>query len=82
MDFSHLRELASVYLSETIQNHQVLNFQKPVIKINYNSGIMECFMEDTEYDEEELFKLYQGMKLVHSLSHFIIFNLNNTVILK
>lgn len=63
MDFSHLRELASVYLSEAIQNHQVLNFQKPVIKINYNSGIMECFMEDTEYDEEELFKLYQGMKL-------------------
>lgn len=63
MDFSHLRELASVYLSESIQNHQVVNFQKPTIKIKYNSGIMECFMEDTEYDEEELFKLYQGMKL-------------------
>lgn len=63
MDFSHLRELASVYLSESIQNHQVVNFQKPTIKIQYHSGIMECFMEDTEYDEEELFKLYQAMKL-------------------
>ncbi len=63
MDFSHLRELACVYLSENIKNYQVINFQKPVIRIEYKSGIMQCFMEDTEYDEEELFKLYQGMKL-------------------
>lgn len=63
MDFSHLKELCSVYLSESIQSHQVMTFQSPQIKIHYNSGIMECIFEESVYSNEELAQIYEAMKL-------------------
>lgn len=63
MDFSRLKELCCVYLSKSIQAHQVMTFQSPQIKIQYNSGIMECLFEESVYTNEELSQIYDAMKL-------------------
>ena len=62
LDFSEMKKLADVYLSDNILNKQIIVCQVPTIKMNYNSGIMNCFLEDSPYSDDELREIIKAMK--------------------
>lgn len=62
MDFSKLRSLATVYLSESLMNKKIVSVSRQVFKITYNSGIMELFLEKSEFTEKELAEILSALK--------------------
>ena len=62
MDFSKLRSLAAVYLSESLMNKKIVSVSRQIFKITYNSGIMELFLEKSEFTEKELAEILSALK--------------------
>ncbi len=62
MDFSHLRSLSTVYLSESISNKRLLSVSNQNFRITYKSGLMELFLEESEFSEEELATIIKALK--------------------
>ena len=62
MDFSDLRNICNVYLSESIKNKTLTKLSSPTIKIKYNSSIMQVFVEDSTYTDEELERILKAIK--------------------
>ena len=71
MDLSDLRKLCNVYLSDTIKSKQIENLAPPTIRIQYNNSMMEVFLEESSYDEEELYKI---MKAIRQKKNFVLLN--------
>ncbi|MBQ8292577.1 MAG: DEAD/DEAH box helicase [Bacilli bacterium] len=63
MDFTELKKLCSVYLSDSIMNKKIEAFDKHTIIINNNSTIMEAFVEESKYSDEELYEILKALKL-------------------
>ena len=62
LDFTYLKSLADVYLSETLQNKSISIASLPTIRMNYHSGITECFLEESIYSNEELLEILKAMR--------------------
>ncbi len=63
MDFSAMKKLCNVYLSENLTNKQLLSVKTQTIRIQYGkSGIMEAFLEPSEYTEEELREILKALR--------------------
>ena len=62
MDFSYLRSLANVYLSDTINNKSVSNINAPIVRIQYENNMLEAFLVESEYSEEELKNIFKALK--------------------
>ena len=69
LDFSELRRICDVYLSDTIQNKTVAKLVTPSIRIQYENNIMEAFLEESEYSEEELTLI---MKAIRQKKNFVL----------
>ena len=63
MDFTELKKLCSVYLSDSLANKKIEAFDKHTIVINNNSTIMEAFVEESKYSDEELYEILKALKL-------------------
>ncbi len=63
MDFTNLKKLCRVYLSESIANKKIETFNKHTIVINNNSNVMEAFVENSIYTTEELYEILKALKL-------------------
>lgn len=63
MDFTELKKLCSVYLSETITNKKIEIFNKHTIIINNKSTVMEAFVENSNYSDDELYEILKAIKL-------------------
>ena len=63
MDFSDLRKVCNVYLSESIKNKKLVKFQAPIIRISYENNIMNAFFDDTSYTDQELYDIMRAIKL-------------------
>lgn len=61
-DFSELKKVADVYLSDNIQNKVTSTFVPPQIRVSYNSSMLDVFINESEYSEEELMKIYLAIK--------------------
>ncbi len=62
MDFSRLRSLCTVFLSESLMNKKLVSVSRQIFRISYNSGMMELFLEKSEFSEEELAAIINGLK--------------------
>ena len=62
MDFTRLKSLTNVYLSERLQNKELKSVGRPVIRIGYKNDIMSAFLEKSEYTEAELEKILSGIR--------------------
>lgn len=62
MDFSYLRSLANVYLSDSINNKSVSNMKTPIVRIQYDNSMLDAFLVDSEYSEEELKNIFKALK--------------------
>ena len=62
MDFTKLRSLATVYLSDSLLNKKLVSVNRQIFRIKYNSGIMELFLEKSEFSEKELAEILAALK--------------------
>lgn len=57
-----LKTVADVYLSDSILNKNVSSFTAPSIRINYNNNLLDVFLENSRYSDEELLAVINGLK--------------------
>ena len=62
MDFTRLKSLTNVYLSEQLQNKEIKSIGRPVIRVTYKNNIVQAFLEKSEYSEEDLQKILAGIR--------------------
>lgn len=61
LDFTYLRSLAEVYLSDNVQNKLVMKFKHPVIRLENKNSLVEIFYSNLSYTEEELKVIMQAL---------------------
>ena len=69
LDFSNLKKITNVYLSESIMNKQIDQFVSPKFKMTYNNDLMNCFYEKSSYSEDDL---YQILKAIQHKKKFVL----------
>lgn len=62
MDFSRLRAMSTVYLSESLTNKQILSVSRQIVRITYDSGIMNIFLEKSDFSEKELSEILSAIR--------------------
>jgi len=62
MDFSRLKMLTNVYLSDTLKKKELLSVGKPVIRVTYSNDMMSAFLEKSDFTKEELAKIISGLR--------------------
>ncbi len=76
MDFSYLKKLCKVYLSENITSKQMVKFKQPAIRVNYENNLLSFILEKSQYSDDELYKI---LKAIRHKQKFYILN-KNTII--
>ena len=77
-DLSELKSVSEIYLSESIKNKMVSNFTKPSIRIGYGNDLISVFLEESKYDEDELFEI---LKAIRKKKKYVILNENQIITL-
>ena len=62
MDFSELRKLCNVFLSDSLKNKTISKITLSNIRIIYSNTIVNAFLEDSIYTEEELYQILSSIK--------------------
>lgn len=57
-----LKKVSNVYLSETILSKDVSNFTSPNIRVSYNNNLLDVFLEDSRYSDEELIAILNAIR--------------------
>jgi len=76
LDFTYLKSIANVYLSESINNKKIVKFPKTQYRITYDNGMMTIFMNDSVFTKEELAEILSKLK---KKKKFVLLK-NNTII--
>lgn len=62
MDFTRLKKLTNVYLSDRLKNKELSSVGKPVIRVTYQNNLVRVFLEKSEYTEKELEQIIAGLR--------------------
>ncbi len=62
MDFTRLKTLTNVYLSENLKNKELRTVGKPVIRVTYQNNLVRVFLEKSDYTESELEQIIAGLR--------------------
>jgi len=62
LDFSRLKKLTNVYLSESLQNKELRSVGRPVIRVSYKNNMVQVFLEKSEYSETELSQIIDALR--------------------
>ena len=62
LDFTKLKSLTNVYLSENLQNKELKTVGRPVIRVTYKNNLVNVFLEKSEYSEVELEQIIAGLR--------------------
>ena len=62
LDFTRLKSLTNVYLSENLQNKELRSVSRPVIRVAYSNNLVNVFLEKSEFSEEELAQILAGIR--------------------
>lgn len=76
MDFSYLRSIATVYLSDALSNKTITQFKTPIVRIQYNNNMLDAFVTESEYSEDELKEIYRALKRKRK---YVVLGSNNIV---
>ncbi len=61
-DLTYLKEIADVYLSESIKNTKVKTLQKSKVNIGFQTDMMSVFFSMSGFSEEELYKVISDFR--------------------
>ncbi len=70
-ELNDLKEISQIYFSHSILSKKIYQFKKPGLKIKYQSNLLDIFMEDSKYSDEELLEIFASIKKKKS---FILIN--------
>ena len=62
LDFTRLKELTHVYLSESLKNKELKSIGRPVIRVAYQNNLVRVFLEKSDYSAEELEQILAGLR--------------------
>ena len=62
MDFTRLKTLTNVYLSENLKNKEIKSIGKPVIRVAYQNNLASVFLEKSDFSEAELEQIIAGLR--------------------
>ena len=62
LDFTRMKTLTNVYLSESLQNKELRSVGRPVIRVSYQNDLVRVFLEKSEYSESELEQIIAGLR--------------------
>jgi len=62
MDFTRLKTLTNVYLSENLKNKELKSIGKPVIRVTYQNNLVRVFLEKSDFTERELEQIISGLR--------------------
>lgn len=62
MDFTRLKTLTNVYLSESLKNKELKSVGRPVIRVTYQNNLVRVFLEKSEFSESELEQIIAGLR--------------------
>ena len=62
MDFTRLKKLTNVYLSESLQKKELRSVGRPVVRVSYQSDLIRVFLEKSDFTESELEQIIRGVK--------------------
>ena len=62
MDFTRLKTLTNVYLSENLKNKELRSIGKPVIRVTYQNNLARVFLEKSDFTESELEQIIAGLR--------------------
>ena len=62
MDFTRLKTLTNVYLSESLKNKELKSVGRPVIRVAYQNHLVQVFLEKSEFSESELEQIIAGLR--------------------
>jgi len=62
LDFSYLKKLSNVYLSDSIKKLQVLRFNPPTVKVRYESTLGLVFESESQFSNSELEEIIKGIR--------------------
>ncbi len=62
MDFSDLKKLCRVYLSEEIRGKSLMRLGREVIRIEYHNNLFEAFLAETVYTDRELESILKAIR--------------------
>ena len=62
LDFTRMKSLTNVYLSESLQSKELRSVGRPVIRVTYQSGLVNVFLEKSEFSQAELEKIVLGLR--------------------
>ena len=72
VDFTNLKKITNVYLSESILNKQIDQFVSPKFKLTYDNEIMSCFYEKSSYSEDDSYQILKAIK--HKKKYVLLTN--------
>lgn len=61
-DFSDIRKIATIYLSENIKSMQIKKMKKVVSHLGYDTGMLTVCFEKLNYTDKELLKVLNAIK--------------------
>ena len=62
LDFTRLKKLTNVYLSESLQNKELKTVGKPVIRVSYQNNLVKVFLEKSEYNDADMEKIIAALR--------------------
>ncbi len=62
MDFTRLKTLTNVYLSEQLKNKELKSIGRPVIRVAYQNNLVRVFLEKSEFTDAELEQIIAGLR--------------------
>ncbi|MBQ9252214.1 MAG: SNF2 helicase associated domain-containing protein [Clostridia bacterium] len=62
MDFTRLKTLTNVYLSESLKNKELKSVGRPVIRVTYQNNLVRVFLEKSDFTESELEQIIAGLR--------------------
>ena len=62
MDFTRLKTLTNVYLSESLQKKEILSVGRQTVRVTYQNNLIHVFLEKSDFSEAELAQIIRGLK--------------------
>lgn len=62
MDFTRMKTLTNVYLSDNLRNKELRSIGKPVIRVAYQNHLVSVFLEKSDFTESELEQIIAGLR--------------------
>ena len=62
MDFTRLKMLTNVYLSESLRKKEILSVGRQTVRVTYRNNLIHVFLEKSDFSEAELNQIIRGLR--------------------